>query len=134
MAAQPVRTDPDAGIPDLIRRLTGDGKRLISDEVRLAKLEMSDSVHRAGKGATWLGVAFGVAGVMWVAVNVFMITFIAALANDHIWVGALLFGVVQLAIGAILVKRGMRMLARPSYTLEETREGLKAIVGKAGES
>ena len=38
----PVQVDPDAGIPDLIHRLTDDSKRLMSDEVRLAKLEVKE--------------------------------------------------------------------------------------------
>ena len=56
----PTRIDPDAGIPDLFRRLTDDSKRLVSDEVRLAKLEISESVHAGARGALWLALAFGV--------------------------------------------------------------------------
>ena len=43
--------DPDVGIPDLVRRLTDDSRRLVGDEVRLAKLELQESVHTGTRGA-----------------------------------------------------------------------------------
>ena len=52
-------TDPDTGIPDLIRRLTDDSKRLVTDEVQLAKLESKETLHRVSRGALWMALAFG---------------------------------------------------------------------------
>ena len=125
MTARPnVAIDPETGIPDLIRRLTDDSKRLVTDEVQLAKLEAKDSLHRAARGGIWLALAFGVAVIMLVALTVFIATLIGRLANDHMWVGALVTGVVELAIGFWLLKRGLATYAQPSYTLEETRGSL----------
>jgi len=119
-----VVTDPDTGIPDLIRRLTDDSKRLVTDEVQLAKLEAKDSLHRAARGGIWLALAFGVSIIMLVALTVFIATLIGRLANDHMWIGALVTGVVELAVGFWMLKRGLSMYAKPSYTLEETRSSL----------
>jgi hypothetical protein len=116
--------DPETGIPDLIRRLTDDSKRLVTDEVQLAKLEAKDSLHRAARGGIWLAVAFGVSIVMLVALTVFVATLIGRLANDHMWLGALITGVIELALGFWLLKRGLSAYAKPSYTLEETRGSL----------
>jgi len=116
--------DPDTGIPDLIRRLTDDSKRLVTDEVQLAKLEAKDSLHRAARGGIWLALAFGVSIIMLVALTVFVATLIGRIANDHMWVGALITGVVELGLGFWLVKRGLATYAEPSYTLEETRGSL----------
>ena len=124
MTARPIVTDPDTGIPDLIRRLTDDSKRLVTDEVQLAKLEAKDSLHRATRGAIWLGVAFGVGVIMLVALTVFVATLIGRLANDHMWVGALITGVIELAVGFWLLKRGLSTYTEPSYTLEATRTSL----------
>lgn len=125
MTARPnVVTDPDTGIPDLIRRLTDDSKRLVTDEVQLAKLEAKDSLHRAARGGIWLALAFGVSIIMLVALTVFVATLIGRIANDHMWIGALVTGVVELAVGFWLVKRGLSTYAKPSYTLEETRSSL----------
>jgi uncharacterized membrane protein YqjE len=124
VTARPILSDPDTGIPDLIRRLTDDSKRLVTDEVQLAKLEARESMHRATRGALWLGLAFGVAVVMLVALTVFVATLIGRLASGHMWIGAIITGLVELAIGAWLLKRGLSTYAAPSYSLEETRASL----------
>jgi uncharacterized membrane protein YqjE len=124
VTARPIVTDPDTGIPDLIRRLTDDSKRLVTDEVQLAKLEAKESLHDAARGGMWLGLAFGVAIIALVALTVFVATLIGRLASDHMWVGALVTGVVELALGFWLLKRGLSAYAKPSYTLEETRSSL----------
>ena len=125
MTARPnVVIDPDTGIPDLIRRLTDDSKRLVTDEVQLAKLEAKDSLHRAARGGIWLALAFGVSIVMLVALTVFVATLIGRIANDHMWLGALITGVIELGVGFWLLKRGLSTYAKPSYTLEETRSTL----------
>ena len=125
MTARPnVVIDPDTGIPDLIRRLTDDSKRLVTDEVQLAKLEAKDSLHRAARGGIWLALAFGVSIIMLVALTVFVATLIGRIANDHMWIGALVTGVIELGLGFWLVKRGLSTYGTPSYTLEETRSSL----------
>ena len=123
--SSPTRIDPDAGIPDLIRRLTDDSKRLVSDEVRLAKLEMTESVHAGARGALWLGLAFGIGVVGLVALTIFLATLIGRLANGHMWVGAIVVGVIELVAAFVLVKKGLARFSEPSYTLAETRESLK---------
>jgi uncharacterized membrane protein YqjE len=125
VTARPMMTDPDTGIPDLIRRLTDDSKRLMTDEVQLAKMETKDSLHRVTKGALWLGLAFGAGVVTLVALTIFLITLIGRLDNGHMWVGALVTGVLELGLGAWFVKRGIGAFSQPSYTLEQSRHALK---------
>ena len=122
---QHTHVDPDVGIPDLIRRLTDDSKRLASDEVRLAKLEMNESIRTGARGTLWLAVAFGAGVVALVALTIGLAAVVGRLANFNYWVGALAVGVVELVIALVLIKRGMAQLAKPSYSLEETRESLK---------
>jgi uncharacterized membrane protein YqjE len=117
--------DPDAGIPDLIRRLTDDSKRLVADEVRLAKLEMGENIHAGARGALWLGLAFGIGVVGLVAMTIFLATLIGGLANGHMWVGAIVVGVIELVAAFVLIKKGLTSFSEPSYTLAETRESLK---------
>ena len=117
--------DPDTGIPDLIHRLTDDSKRLLADEVRLAKLEMTENIHAGARGALWLTLAFGTGVVGLVALTLLVATLIGRLANGHMWVGAIVVGVLELVAAAVLVKKGVGAFGRPSYSLEETRESLK---------
>ncbi|MEO5815717.1 MAG: phage holin family protein [Gemmatimonadaceae bacterium] len=124
MAAAPVRGDPDLGIPDLIRRLTQDSKRLVADEVRLAKIDATDSLHRAARGVLWMALAFGVGVIVFVALTLFLTTLIGRLANGHMWIGALVTGSLEIGLGTWLVKRGISAMASPSYSLEASRNAL----------
>ena len=129
MTARPIATDPDTGIPDLVRRLTEDSKRLVTDEVHLAKLEAKDSLSRAAKGGMWLVVAFGVGVVMLVALTLFLSTLIGRIVNGHMWLGALVTGLLELGVGAWLIMRGGKAYGGGSYTLEESRHALKDTAG-----
>ena len=125
MEAHQVPIDPNVGIPDLIRDLADDSKRLLGDEVQLAKLEMKESLKRGSKGALWMALAFGVGVITLVALTLLLITLIGRLVNGHMWVGALVTGVLELAVAAFLFKRGIGAFKEPSYTLEETREAAR---------
>lgn len=120
-----VPTDPDSGIPDLIRNLADDSKRLLGDEVRLAKLEMQEGMKKAAKGGVWLGIAFGIGVVALVAFTVLLSALIGRLVNGNYWVGALVTGVLELAAAVVLFKKGAKELAEPSYTLAQTRAEAK---------
>ena len=87
-----MRFDPDAGIPDLVRRLADDGKPLVSDEIRRAKKETTDNVKQAGRGGIRLAVAFGIGVVALVAMTLVLVTLIGRLASGHMWVGAIATG------------------------------------------
>lgn len=117
--------DPDAGIPDLIRRLTDDSKRLVADEVRLAKLELGENIHAGARGALWLSVAFGVGVVGLVAFTIFAASLIGHAVNGHMWLGAIIVGALELVAAVVLIGKGLKAFRTPSYTLEETRESLK---------
>ena len=124
MGVQRMPVDPNAGIPDLISRLGDDSKRLMRDEAQLAKLELRDSMKRGSRGGMWLAVAFGVAVVALVAVTLLATTLIGRLAAGHMWIGALVTGIVELIVAAALIRRGMSTLGEPSYSLEQTRKAI----------
>ena len=125
--SQHVPIDPDKGVNDLVRRLADDSKRLLGDEVRLAKLETAESVHRAGKGALWLGVAFGISVVALVAFTLSFATLFGRIANGHYWVGAMLTAAIEIAAGLWLVQRGIAAYKNAPYALPETRRGLTIL-------
>ena len=128
MTARPnptgVVVEPDTGIPDLIRRLTDDTKRLANDELRLAKMEVTDGLHAAMKGTLWLAVAFGAGVVTLVAVTVLLVAGLGELLGNY-WAGALATGALELLVGVVLLKKGLGRYRTPAYTLPATREQLK---------
>jgi hypothetical protein len=132
VAANPIQIDPEVGLPDLVKQLAEDSKRLVADEVELAKLETSEAIHAAGKGAMWLGVAFGVGIVALIAFTIALATGIGQLANGNMWVGALAAGLIEVAIGGWLIMRGVGRFGEPSYSLRATREEAKETVEWVG--
>jgi hypothetical protein len=124
--AQGFPIDPDKGIPDLLKQVAADSRRIASDEVRLAKLETAESVREAGKGAIRLGIAFGAAVVMLVGATLLVATFFGRISG-HMWVGALLAAAIDIAAGLWLLQRGKGSFKRAPYSLPDTRQGLKLI-------
>lgn len=124
MAINQMPVDPDVGIPDLLRQLGNDSKRLFGDEVKLAKLEMRESISTGARGAAWLGVAFGIGVAALVAFTIFLSTLLGRLMAGHMWFGVLITGILELIGAAVLLKRGMSALTEPSYSMEQTRESV----------
>ena len=126
MAVHPsTRIDVDAGIPDLIRRLTDDSKRLAIDEVRLAKLELRESVNNGVHGAVWVAVSLAIGVVALVAFTILAIAVVSRIAGGNFWAGSLLVGVAELVAGWLFLRRGLTVFREPSYTLAASRESLK---------
>jgi ElaB/YqjD/DUF883 family membrane-anchored ribosome-binding protein len=114
-------TTPETTIPDLVRRLGDDSKHLLEDEVRLAKVEMHEAAHEAGAAATSFAVAFGAGSIAVVALTVFIATLIGRVVSGHMWLGAIVAAVIDVALGALLLKRGLAALAEPKHALDELR-------------
>ena len=125
--AQRVPIDPDKGVTDLVRQLGDDSKRLLKDEVRLAKLEGAESIQRASRGAMWLGIAFGITVVTLVAFTLFFATLFGRVANGHYWIGAMLTAALEVALGLWLVQRGLKAFKQAPYSLPDTRAGLRVL-------
>ena len=120
-----VQIDPETGIPDLIRRLGEDSRRLAGDEVRLAKLELHESVRSGVAGSIRLALALAFGIVAAVAVTVLLTAAVAAVLNHNYWAGALIVGVLEVVVGFVLVRRGVAAVKSPPYSLQASRESLK---------
>jgi uncharacterized membrane protein YqjE len=120
-----IQIDPDTGIPDLIRRLADDSKRLAGDEVRLAKLELHQSVRTGVRGSIQLALALAFGIVAAVALTVLLVALVSAALNHNYWAGALIVGVLELVGGFIALRRGLSTVAKPASTLAASRESLK---------
>jgi hypothetical protein len=107
-----------ATLVDLVRRLSDDSKRLAGNEIRLAKLEMTDKLHITGRGAALFGVAFGAGAV---ALSALTIGVAAALtlAVGKVWISALITGAVEILVGYFVVRGGTRTLASLSRAVPE---------------
>ena len=124
MTSQPLgHAEADAGIGDLVHRLTDDSKRLVANEVQLAKIELRESVRTGARGAMWLAIAFGATVVVLVAVTVLLSVLLGRLFGN-LWAGTLVTGLLELGVGFLLLRMGLARYREPSYTLDETRSSI----------
>jgi uncharacterized membrane protein YqjE len=113
-----------ASLGDLFKRLSADTSHLVQQEIQLAKMELQESVARAAKAGTRIGVAFVLAlpGIM--ALTAALVIGLGILINSY-WVSALIVGVVILVIAAILAKSAVRNFKSglaPRETVRTVRE------------
>lgn len=134
MATQGIRIEPDLTIGDLVTRLTDDSKRLAGNEVRLARLEMGESIHQAVRGGIRMALAFGVAILALVAGSVLLTAVIGSVLIGKAWAGALITGALEIIAGALLLWRGMKVMRSADFTLGESRAELKATVNQLSDT
>ena len=131
---QNIRIEPEATIADLVGRLSDDSKRLVNNEVRLARLETGENMHQAVQGGIRLALAFGIAILALVALSVLLTAVIGSVLIGNEWSGALITGGLEIIVGALLLWGGMRSMKRADFTLGESRAELKATVNRLSET
>ena len=125
MTAQRTHVDPDSGIPDLIRRLTEDSRRLATDEVRLAKLELHESLQSGVRGVVLASLALAIGIVAIVALTVLLVAAASAALGGNSWAGAVIVGVVELVAGWLFLRRGIVAVKKPPFSLDVARASLQ---------
>ena len=123
MAASYTRTNDSRSLSDLIAELREEVSSLASQEVQLAKIEMSSKVSGLGKDAAFVGLggALAYAGFLGLmAAAMFALWIVMPL-----WLAALLVGVVVLLVGAGLIQFGLSRLKRRDLTPRHTLASLK---------
>ncbi|MEU7695351.1 phage holin family protein [Microbispora hainanensis] len=118
---------------ELVRRLSEDVSRLIRDELRLARLEMTRKGKRAGMGAGLLGAAGLIA---FYGGGALVATAILALALVlPAWASALVIGAALLALAGLLALVGKEQVSRATPpTPDEAMRSLKADIDVMKES
>ncbi|GGO13814.1 phage holin family protein [Microbispora bryophytorum] len=125
------KESPSTG--ELVRRLSEDVSRLIRDELRLARLEMTRKGKRAGMGAGLLGAAGLIA---FYGGGALVATAILALALVlPAWASALIIGAALLALAGLLALVGKEQVSRAAPpTPDEAMRSLKADIDVMKES
>lgn len=116
--------DDDRSFGELFAQLSNEMKTLVSQEVELAKLEMSRKASRASKDVIYIaaGGAVAYAGFL-----VLLATAVIALAYAlPWWLAALIVGVITTGGGYIAFDRGLSKLRKehlvPQQTIASLRE------------
>ena len=108
---------------ELFSELAQETSTLVRQEVDLAKVEMGQKASRVGKDVGFLaaGGVVAYAGLLAIlaAVIVVLDTFLP------LWLAALLVGLVVVAVGYFLIKKGLDALKKEDLAPRQTMETLK---------
>jgi MFS family permease len=124
----------DASIADLMRQLSEQTSRLVSQEIELAKAEVTEKGKAAGIGAGMFG---GAAGAAFYAVGALIATMIAGLSEAvDTWLAALIVTVLLGAVAGVLALRGKSKVqealpATPEQTVDSVKEDVEWTKARA---
>jgi hypothetical protein len=118
------RTNDERSLGELFADLARDMGTLVSQELALARTELTDSLTRAGKEIAMLAVGGLIAYAGLLAIVAAVIVVIAD-RGVPLWVSALIVGLVVALIGYLLVQRGISALKRQDFTPRQTIQSLR---------
>src|SRR3954469_19115837 len=102
-------SEPQLG--DLFRQLAQDSATLVRQEVALAKAELRENVKSVARDAAKIAVGAVVAAVGALVLVAFLVLLLGDAVGRY-WAGALIVGVLMVAIGAFLAMGAMKRLKR----------------------
>ena len=115
------------GFGELLRELVNGSAELLRDEVKLARIEVTEVVTNVGRGTAFvtLGVVLLLLGGLSLAAGVVLLVGDQWLPRDLYWLAALIVMVLTGALAAWLAKRGMTQLSPSQLAPKQTVQTLK---------
>lgn len=112
-------------IGELFQELSDEIKRLVSEELELARTELLEKISKAGRDAIMIAAG----GAVLMAGALVMLAFLVAVISLAlpVWLSALIVGVVMTVTGALLVMKSVSDLKRGALKPGRTIDSLKEI-------
>jgi hypothetical protein len=118
------QSQSDRSLGELFGDLARDMGTLVSQEVALARTQMTEKASRVGKDIAFLAVG-GL--IVYTGLLAIIAAVIVLLAQNGVswWLSALLVGVFVTVIGYVIVQKGIAALKREDLAPRQTIESLK---------
>lgn len=118
------QTNDERSLGDLFGDLARDMGTLVSQEVTLARTELTEKATQVGKDVAMLAVG-GLVAYAGLLAMIASVIFLLADRGVPLWGAALIVGGIVALIGYLLVQRGISALKRQDLTPRQTLESLK---------
>src|SRR5215203_767363 len=118
------QTNNERSLGELFGDLARDMGTLVSQELALARTELTDKASQVGKDIAMLAVGGLVAYAGLLAIIAAVIVLIAD-RGVPLWVSALIVGLVVAGVGYLVVQRGISALKRQEFAPRQTIQSLK---------
>jgi uncharacterized membrane protein YqjE len=119
---QQAKNEPSLG--DLFGDLARDMGTLVSQEIMLARIELTEKASRVGKDIAMLAVGGLVAYAGLLAI-IAAVIFLIADRGVPLWASALIVGGIVAVVGYLLVQRGISALKQQDLTPRQTIQSIK---------
>lgn len=117
-------TKDERSLGDLFGDLARDMGTLVSQEMTLARTELTEKASRVGKDIAMLAVGGLVAYAGLLAI-IAAVIFLIADRGVPLWASALIVGAVVAVVGYVLVQRGISALKQQDLTPRQTIQSIK---------
>jgi len=114
----------EPALGDLFRQLAQDSATLVRQEVALAKAELRENVKSVARDTAKIAVGAVVAAVGALVMVLFLVLLLGDVVGEY-WAGALIVGVLFVAIGGFLAMGAMKRLKKDTLAPEQTLQTLK---------
>ena len=114
----------DRSLGELFSELSRETSTLVRQEVALARTELTAKASQVGKDVGFLAMGGAVAYAGLLAIIAGIIILIGNLIG-HMWLSALIVGLIIAGIGYYLVQKGLSDLKNANLAPEQTIESLK---------
>jgi len=118
------RTNDERSLGELFGDLARDMGSLVSQEMTLARTELTEKASQVGKDIAMLAVGGLVAYAGLLAI-IAAVIFLIADRGVPLWISALIVGVIVAIVGYVLVQRGLTALKQQDLTPRRTIQSLK---------
>jgi uncharacterized membrane protein YqjE len=120
----PGPTGPEPSLGELFKQLAQDSAALVRQEMALAKAEMRDNLRSYTKDVAMVVVG-GLLALLGALVLIAFLVVALGDALDNYWLGALIVGVLFVAVGGFLAKKNLNNLKHDDLKPEQTLQTLK---------
>lgn len=129
--AAEARHNDASSVPGLLKQLANEISTLFSKEITLARVEISESIDEAKKGAASM-ISGG--SVLYAGFLFLLLAAVVGLAQVvEFWVASLIVGGVVAIIGLIMVQSGKKKMQpsslKPEHTLNSLQKDQQAVRG-----
>lgn len=118
------RGTAEPALGDLFRQLAQDSATLVRQEMALAKAELRENVKSVARDTAKIAVGAVLAAVGALVMVAFLVLLLGDVVGKY-WAGALIVGVLFVAIGGFLAMGAMKRLKKDTLAPEQTLQTLK---------
>lgn len=118
----PPGAEPSLG--ELVKQLAQDSSTLVRQEMALAKAEMRENLRSFTRDVAMVAIGGVIALIGALVLIAFMVTALGD-ALDNYWLGALIVGLVFVAVGGFLARKNLNNLKHDDLKPDQTIQTLK---------